>query len=565
GKKAKVPLFDFEVPILEDKRADPEKGTGIVMCCTFGDQTDMEWQKVHKLQIKEAITKDGKMSHLAGKYKGMTMKEARSQLIEDMRQQGLLKNQKSIKHFVNVHERCDTEIEFIKTKQWFVRYLDLRKDMLKWGAKLKWHPKFMKSRYDNWVNGLQWDWLISNQRYHGVPFPVWYCEKCDKVFLAEESKLPVDPLKDAPPREKCGCGGKLVGERDIFNTWFTSSLTPTIAAKLRPEIEDKVKFMDLRPQAHDIITFWLFNTVVKSNIHYGKNPWKNVMISGFVTLEGQKMSKSKGNVVEPQAVTEQHGADALRFWAAGSKLGEDLDYQEKDILTARKFITKLFNASNFVFMNLKDYNYKKPAKIEKIDSLFLEKLNYLIKTATSTFEEYEYSRAKTETERFFWHEFCDNYLEIVKKRIYNNKKGKESAQYVLYHSLLVLLKMIAPIMPFITEEIYLEHYAKIEKEKSIHISQWPKAEKGKKAKGEKVEKGKKAKEGEKEEPEGWELFTDILAKIRQEKTRMQKAMNCEITLKLEKEDMKKIGELVEDLKDVMNIKEIKEGKFKVEF
>ncbi len=568
GKKAKVPLFDFEVPILEDKRADPEKGTGIVMCCTFGDQTDMEWQKAHKLPIKEAITKDGKMSHLAGKYKGMTMKEARKQMIEDMRSVGLLKNQKSIKHFVNVHERCDTEIEFIKTKQWFVRYLDLRKDMLKWGAKLKWHPKFMKSRYDNWVKGLQWDWLISNQRYYGVPFPVWYCEKCDKVYLADENKLPVDPLKDSPPREKCECGGKLVGETDIFNTWFTSSLTPTIAAKLRPEIEEKVKFMDLRPQAHDIITFWLFNTVVKSNIHYGKNPWKNVMISGFVTLEGQKMSKSKGNVVEPQAVTEQHGADALRFWAAGSKLGEDLDYQEKDILTGKKFITKLFNASNFVFMNLADYKNKKPAQIEKIDSLFLEELNGLIKTATSAFEEYEYSRAKTEVEKFFWHEFCDNYLEIVKKRIYNNKKGKESAQYILYHSLLALLKIIAPIMPFITEEIYQEHYRQTEKEKSIHISQWPKTEKietEKKEKKTKKVEGKKVKEGDKKELDEWGLFTDILAKIRQEKTKMQKAMNCEIVLKLEKEHMKKLDGLLEDLKDVMNIKDIKEGKFKVEF
>ena len=262
------------------------------------------------------------------------------------------------------------------------------------------------------------------------------------------------------------------------------------------------------------------------------------------------MSKSKGNVVEPQAVTQAHGADALRFWAAGSKLGEDLDYQEKDILTGRKFITKLFNASNFVFMNLKDYNNKKPAQIEKIDSLFLEKLDLLIRNATTAFEEYEYSRVKTEVERFFWHDFCDNYLEIVKKRIYNNKEGKESAQYVLYHSLLVLLKMIAPIMPFITEEIYLEHFKKTEGDKSIHLSKWPKAERIK---------------TEKKELDEWGLFTDLLARIRQEKTKMQKAMNAEIILHLEKEETGKIKDLTEDLKDVMNIKEIKEGKFKVQF
>ncbi|MBD3253427.1 valine--tRNA ligase [Candidatus Pacearchaeota archaeon] len=546
GKKARVPLFNFEVPILEDKRADPEKGTGIVMCCTFGDQTDMEWQKAHSLPIKEAITEDGKMTELAEEYKGLSIKEARESIIKDLKKQQLLKKQEKIKHFVNVHERCGTEIEFIKTKQWFVRYLDLKKDMLKWGKQLNWYPKFMKTRYDNWVKGLQWDWLISNQRYYGVPFPLWYCEKCDKVIVADEKDLPVDPLKKIPS-EKCECGGEIIPEKDVLNTWFTSSLTPTIAAKLTG-MED-LRFMNLRPQAHDIITFWLFNTVVKSNLHYKKNPWKNIMISGFVTLKGKKMSKSKGNIVEPQDVVEVYGADALRFWAAGSKLGEDLDYQEKDLITGKKLLIKLWNATRFVFMNLKDFDsklLKKEIKLEKTDILFLRKLNSLVKFCTESFDEYEYSRVKNETEKFFWQMFCDNYLEIVKKRIYQNKKGKESAQYVLYRSLLTILKLFAPIMPFITEEIYKNYFEKSEKIKSIHISEWPLCEK-------------------EEKSEELDFFVDILTKIRQEKSRAKKSMNSEIILTLSKKERDELADMLEDLKDVTNAREIKEGKFRVEF
>jgi valyl-tRNA synthetase len=547
GKKAKVPLFDFEVPILEDKRADIKKGTGIVMCCTFGDQTDMEWQKAHNLEIKEAITANGKMSELSGKYKGLSIKEAREKIIQDLKDSGLLIEQKKITHFVNVHERCGKEIEFIKSKQWFVKYLDLRQDMLKWGAKLKWHPEFMKTRYDNWVKGLQWDWLISNQRYFGVPFPVWYCKKCREVILADEKQLPVNPLSDKPLK-KCRCGSnEFIPEKDILNTWFTSSMTPQIAIKLMPENIQKNLFpMSVRPQAHEIITFWLFNTVFKSNAHFGKNPWENVMISGFVTLEGEKMSKSKGNVIEPSEVIEKYGADALRFWAAGSRLGEDLNYQEKDLVAGKRFITKLWNASNFVFMNLSGFNGKKPKKLEKIDGLFLIKLNSLIKNCTESFENYEYSKAKLESEKFFWNMLCDNYLEIVKKRIYENKKGKESAQYTLYYSLLQILKLIAPIMPFIAEEIYQIYFKKSEGGKSIHLTEWPKFEKEDKS-------------------DEFDLFIDILSKIRQEKSNNKKSMKAEIILTIEKENIKKLKDVLEDLKDVANAGEIKEGSFKVEF
>jgi len=552
GKNAKVPLMNFEVPIMEDKRVDRKKGTGIVMCCTFGDQTDMEWQKAYNLPIKIAISENGEMSSLAGKYQKMKIKEARKIIIQDLKDAGLLTNQTPIKHFVNTHERCGTEIEFVKSKQWFVKYLDLRNDLLKWGAELNWHPKYMKTRYDNWVKGLQWDWLISNQRFFGVPFPVWYCEKCGEVILAKENQLPVDPLKDKPPVSKCPkCNSdKIIPETDILNTWFTSSMSPQIVTQLVKDekLRNKIFPMSLRPQAHEIISFWLFNTLVKSRLHFGKNPWKDVAISGFVTLKGEKMSKSKGNSISPQEVVEKYGADAIRYWAASSKLGEDFDYQEKDLVTGKKLVTKLINASRFIFMNLKDYKGQKPKKLEKVDELFLEELNELIENATKSFNEYQYSNAKSDIENFFWKDFADNYLEIVKNRIYNGKGNEKiSAQYTLYNSFFTILKMFAPIIPFITEEIYQENYKKNEKTKSIHLCEWPKESKTKK------------------KDEIYDLLIETIGKIRQEKSIAKKSMKAKIILTLEKKDKKILSEVLEDLKSVSGATLIKEGKFNVEF
>lgn len=475
GKKAKVPLFNQLVPILPDERANPEKGTGAVMCATFGDQTDIEWYKAHNLPLAISIGKNGLMTDKAGKYSGLSIKDARKAIAEDLQKAGLLKSQKKIKHVVNVHERCGTEIEILNTKQWFIKYLDLKEKFLKAGSELEWHPEHMKNRLDNWINGLQWDWCISRQRFFGVPFPVWYCKKCGEVMLADINKLPVDPLTDKPSK-KCKCGSnEFIGEKDVLDTWATSSLTPTIAVELFPKLKDKLFPMSLRPQAHDIISFWLFNTMAKSQMRYKKNPWKTVMISGWaLDPKGEKMSKSKGNVIEPQVVVEKYGADALRFWASGSKLGEDLSYQEKDIVTGQKTITKLWNAAKFSMGNLKDYSVKKPKKLEAFDSWMLSKLNRTVKEATEHFENYEYSRSRHETDKLFWQNFCDNYLEIVKDRLYNSKGAeKESVQYVLYNSLLYILKLYAPLMPHITEEIYQIYYSKKEKSKSIHVSEWP--------------------------------------------------------------------------------------------
>ncbi len=484
GKMAKPPLFDFEVPILEDERADPEKGTGLVMCCTFGDQTDMEWQKAYDFPIKTAITSYGKMTDLAGKYKDLKISEARKQIIEDLKKENLLIGQKPIKHAVKVHERCGTEIEYLKTKQWFIRYLDLREDMLKWGQELNWHPEHMRVRYEHWVKGLAWDWLISRQRYFGIPFPVWYCKKCEYVVLANIDDLPVDPIKDKPPIHKCpDCGHtEFIPEEDVLDTWATSSLTPQIATSLIKDeaMQKRVYPMSLRPQAHDIITFWLFNTTVKSRLHNDVNPWKDVMIAGHAQdPSGKKMSKSKGNVVEPQAMIEKYSSDALRFWAASSRLGDDLPFQEKDLVAGEKFINKLWNASKFSLLHLEDYDMKKPDQkdLDIMDRWILSRLSRIIKSSTESLDRYEYYRNKLDVENFFWHDFCDNYLEIVKDRLYNpDQRGelaKKSGQFGLYESLLGILKLMAPIMPFITEEIYHLHFAKKEAKKSIHSAVWP--------------------------------------------------------------------------------------------
>ncbi|MDP2750335.1 MAG: valine--tRNA ligase [Nanoarchaeota archaeon] len=486
GKKAKVPLFDIHVQIMADERANPEKGTGIVMCCTFGDQTDMEWQKAHNLGIRMAITEDGRMTELAGKYKGLKIKEARKAIIADLKEEGLLVNQKPIKHAVNVHERCGTEVEYIKSKQWFIKYLDLKDEMFKWGEELNWYPDYMRVRYEHWVKGLQWDWLISRQRYFGIPFPVWYCAKCDEVILAKEENLPVDPLVDKAPVSKCPkCGNNsFKPETDVLDTWATSSLTPQITTEMFKDkpIYKRLNPMSLRPQAHDIITFWLFNTVVKSQLHKKMNPWIDVVISGHAQdAHGKKMSKSKGNIVEPQIIIDKFSADALRFWAAGSKLGDDLPFQEKDIVTGMKFTTKLWNASKFALMHLEDFNANQEpciADLEYFDRWLLSKLNRLVKESTETFMKYEYAKTKFDVEQFFWKTLCDNYLEIAKDRLYNPQtRGKEarfSAQYALYNALLANLKLIAPIMPHITEEIYHMYFNKKDGKKSIHISQWPK-------------------------------------------------------------------------------------------
>ena len=481
GKQAEVPLMGFSVPIMTDERVDPAKGTGIVMCCTFGDQTDIQWYLAYKLPLKQAIGPDGKMTAIAGKYQGVGVHEARKTIIADMKAAGLLVGQKPIKHPVKVHERCQTEIEIVNSKQWFVKYLDLRDEMIQWGKELNWYPDFMRHRYENWIRGLQWDWLISRQRFFGVSFPVWYCKHCHFEILADEKSLPVDPLKDKPPIAACPkCKGKdFVPEKDVLDTWFTSSMTPQIATKLLPAAAQSKAFpMSIRPQAHEIVSTWLFTTTVKSRLHFGVNPWKDAILSGYVTdPQGKKMSKSKGNVLDPHVILEKYSADAMRFWAGSSKLGEDVAYQEKELIAGKKFVTKLWNAVKFLAIHLETFNPEKaPKPTEMVDRWILDKLAAVIEDATKSFDEYDYSHARASLMQFFWHDLCDNYLELCKGRLYEprNPKEKESAQATLYACLWAFLRLMAPFTPFITEELASQYFKRWH-DGSIHRASWPDA------------------------------------------------------------------------------------------
>ena len=474
GKFATVPLFNYEVPILFDEAADPEKGTGLMMCCTFGDKDDVQKWYAHKLPLRVAITPDGKMNELASAYKGLSLKEARAKIIDDLKASGALLQQSPLTHAVNVHERCGTEIEFLKTSQWFIKVLDRKEELLAAADSIKWYPEHMKVRYQHWVENLNWDWCISRQRYYGVPFPVWYT-KSGEIIVADESQLPVDPFVDAP-RGWTGAKEDLIPESDVFDTWMVSSVTPQIGRDLGVERGKPGLYpMSLRPQAHDIIRTWAFYTITKGIYHDEQAPWADIVISGHVLdPKGQKMSKSKGNAIAPQDVIHKYGADALRYWAAGVKLGDDLPYMEKDLQTGHKTITKLWNATRFAISHLQDYQGFE-GELAVMDRWLLSKFNTVVKEATESFDKYEYSKTRLDADKFFWQVFCDNYLEIVKDRLYTPEKYGEqtlSAKHALYTVSLGILKLFAPIMPHVTEELYHAHYAAVEKHLSIHQSSW---------------------------------------------------------------------------------------------
>jgi valyl-tRNA synthetase len=481
GRVAIVPIFNQRVPILPDGKVDPKKGTGIVMCCTFGDSQDVEWYINHKLPLRISINPDGRMNELAGKYKGLKIKEAREKIIEDLKKRGKLIKQRKITHIVNVHERCDTEIEILVNWQWFIKTLDLKKDLIEINKRIKWFPEDMRKRYENWVRELKWDWCVSRQRYFGIPFPIWYCQKCGKEKVANLSQLPVTPWKEMP-KTPCSCGSRdFIPEKDVMDTWVTSALTPVIATELIKDAHIKKKLfpMSLRAQAHDIINSWLFYTILRSKLHFNKIPWKAVMISGFVLdPKGEKMSKSKGNIISPQEIILKYGTDALRHWAAKASLGRDLRWDEKEIEGSRRTVVKLWNAARFCVLHLKRFNKRgvRLQKLEDEDRWILHFLQLTIKNYHENFREYKFNKARECIDNFFWKYFCDNYLEIVKPRLYSSvfsQNSKKAAKFTLYTCLLSIIKLYAPFIPFVTEEIYQTIFRNHEKKKSIHQTLLP--------------------------------------------------------------------------------------------
>lgn len=488
GENALVPLFDHKVPIKADDSVDISFGTGLMMVCTWGDSEDVTKWREHNLDTRLAISKDGRMTDVAGKYTGMSTKKARLAIIEDLSANGLILKTEKFKHQVGVHERCDTPVEFYKSKQWFISILKAKDDFTNRGNELVWHPDFMKVRYEDWVNGLKWDWCISRSRYYGVPFPIWYCDQCDTPILADTSQLPVDPILSKPPINACPtCGNATFsGETDVMDTWMTSSCSPLINCNWPNDdsLKNDIYPMSLRVQAFEIVRTWLFYTIVKSHYHTNTLPWKQVMISGWGLDEhGKKMSKSLGNIVAPQDVIRDFSADALRFWAAGAKLGSNLRWNREDVSNGSKLLVKLWNAARFVFSNMGDFNYTdktlKEEHLTEVDAWIVASLQNVIKKSTEAFEQCEYSEPKHAINMFFWNDFCDNYLELVKNRFWSAElyqaEIKTSTQQVLYYVFLCIIKMFAPIIPHITEELYQLYYRDAEGTISIHVSDWPEA------------------------------------------------------------------------------------------
>ncbi|MDD2227675.1 MAG: valine--tRNA ligase [Clostridia bacterium] len=480
GKKVIVPLYDFEVEVKGDEKVDMQKGTGAVMCCTFGDETDLEWQQKYNLPIKNAINDNGTMTSLAGAFAGKKTETARKEIIEELKAQGILYKQEKIMHAVAVHERCGVPMEIKFKKQWFIDILTKKQEFLDLGEKIKWHPSFMKNRYINWVENLSHDWCISRQRYFGIPIPVWYCADCGEIIFAEESQLPCNPMTTKPTQSACSkCGSKnIIPETDVFDTWQTSSVTPFINSHWGAENDVTAEFlpMSFRPHAHDIIRTWDFYTIVKSYYHTAEVPWKNLMISGFIMADKEnKISKSKANSSKFSAieVLNQKSADVTRYWASTGSLGRDIVVSDEEFIIGAKLINKIWNVSKFVLSFLQDYGNKK-VSILKIDQWIIARFNAMQKQFKAYFEKYEIGLARAELEKFFWN-FCDNYVEIAKRRLYNpdvyGEKATESARQTCFLVLKEMLKLWAIYLPHITEEIYKNFFEKYEGEKSIHLTQ----------------------------------------------------------------------------------------------
>ncbi|MCD6383452.1 MAG: valine--tRNA ligase [Thermoplasmata archaeon] len=484
GKTAISPIYERELKIVADERVDPEFGTGVVMICTIGDKDDLQWIFKYGLKFEKGIDEEGRMTDITGPYAGLTIKEARERIIKDLKERGLLVKQEEIEQNIGVCWRCGTPIEFIHKKQWFLKTLDHKEKILEMADEIKWYPEFMKIRLREWVESLSWDWVISRQRYFATPIPVWECERCGYIIPAEEEQCYVDPTITPPPVEKCPkCGGPLKGSEDVFDTWMDSSITPLYNTFwMRDEEKHQRLFpMSLRPQSHDIIRTWAFYTMLRSYLLTGKKPWNEIMMGGFILApDGSPMHTSKGNVVDPLEIIKDYGTDPIRYFAAMCTLGKDSPFRMKDVKRGRQVIIKLWNIMKLVsrafegeYEKIMDIKWRASTDIplHTIDKWLLTEYSRMVEIATKSADNYEFDKVVRSATDFLWHSLADNYLEAVKYRIYTEKDP--GLLYTLYHSSLGLIKVLAPFMPHITEELYQRYFIKLEGIKSIHISSWP--------------------------------------------------------------------------------------------
>jgi len=561
GKTALTPLFHAPVPILAASHADPEKGTGILMVCTFGDIMDVEFWKGSGLPLKQLIGLDGRLLRLRygegqlesrapecaraayAELEGLSVVQARKKVVELLARDGsavagegpaLVGEPQAIRHPVKFYERGERPLEFVPTRQWFIRLLDHKQALLEQGRKIEWHPPYMRSRYENWVEGLNQDWCVSRQRYAGVPFPVWYpvgkdgeTDYTNPVFAPEPS-LPVDPSALPPPgyrEEQRDQPGGFRGDPDVMDTWATSSLTPQIMShwQIDPDRHRKLFPMDVRPQSHEIIRTWAFYTIVKAWMHEREIPWRHVVISGWILdPDRKKMSKAKGNVVTPEQSLDEYSSDAVRYWAARARLGTDTTFDPKVFKVGRRLCTKLFNASRFSFMQLDRVGAAEELLPldqigQSLDRALVERLRSTVARATEALEGFEYASALQATEELFW-EFCDDYLELVKVRSYQEEDtpGRRSAAATLQLALHTFLKLFAPFLPFVTEEVWSWRLAAATGARSIHTALWPSLE-------------ELARVPAPAEGPVLDCAAEVLRKIRASKTRAKKSLRWPVT------------------------------------
>ncbi len=493
GTTVRTPVFGTDVPIKAHPLAQPDKGSGIAMICTFGDTTDVTWWRELQLPTRAIIGRNGRLLPDApeevatepyARIAGKTVKQALAEVVSMLTESGeLIGEPKPITHPVKFFEKGDRPLEIVTSRQWYIRTMRDRETLIARGREIDWHPAYMRSRYENWVDGLNGDWCISRQRFFGVPFPVWYrIDDAGEIdwsdngrIFADESTLPIDPQSDVPAgftEAQRGRPGGFVGDPDVMDTWATSSVSPQIAGGWEEDDDlfQRVFPMDLRPQGHDIIRTWLFSTIVKSNAEHGCAPWANAAMSGWILdPDRKKMAKSVGNVVTPLPLLEEHGSDALRYWAASARPGVDTALDTGQMKIGRKLSIKLLNASKFVLTITGGALPDASVITAPVDLAVLRRASTLVEEATAAFEGYDYARAIERTESFFW-SFCDDYVELVKGRAYGaqGEDAAASAQAALSLVLSVVQRLFAPFLPFVTDEVWSWWH-----EGSVHLQSWP--------------------------------------------------------------------------------------------
>jgi valyl-tRNA synthetase len=574
GKIAVTPICGTHVAMLADEQVKPDKGTGLVMCCTFGDMVDIDWWRKHNLGTRVILDKFGRIA-LQDKLKDTAFAfqntklfeemvalleqkkvlEARTIMVELLKREGFLRGITPVNRTVKCAERSKSIVEILVTPQWSVKVLDMKQEILEKAAECSWHPNYMQHRMLNWIAGLNWDWCISRQRYFGVPFPVWYSKRpgeVGKILLPDVTQLPVEPTRDLPPGYKAD---EVTPERDVMDTWATSALTPQINSKginnkfsLNPVRHEKLFPADLRFQGHEIIRTWAFYTIAKATMHEQSIPWQNIMINGWVLAPDKtKMSKSKGNIVSPTALLDDRGADVVRYWASSYSPGTDIALFEEAFKNGERLIKKLWFASKFVQLHMKQLNIKQ-GQLNHVqfntDKWLISKLHTTVVTATKAMEIFDYLAARNATETFFWHDFCDNYLELIKARIYDdggtNPAGRASAVHTCALALEIILKLFAPFIPHLTEELYSNLY---DSTQSIHAAgTWPSPF-----------------TGFEENSKFGDLVVQILAVLRRFKTETKTSLKHTITsVNIQTEDTSGItaesfGNALEDLKQAGRI------------